>query len=127
MILPEVVSKEPLGPLVRHGDNEWGDVVRWTLNALIAAEEYGITSANVEELASESTDSPEVNRMMGTEGNLGEMLGLDDKWAVRAISVNGNYGEIFAKNIGANTPVGLARGLNAQWVDGGILYSPPFR
>jgi len=127
VILPEVVSKEPLGPLVRHGDNEWEDVVRWTLNALIAAEEYGITSANVEELASGPTDSPEVNRMLGTEGNLGEMLGLDPDWAVRAIAVNGNYGEIFAKNIGENTPVGLARGLNAQWVDGGILYAPPFR
>jgi len=127
VILPEVVSKEPLGPLVRHGDNEWEDVVRWTLNALIAAEEFGVTSANVEELASGPTDSPEINRMLGTEGNLGEMLGLDSDWAVRAIAVNGNYGEIFAKNIGENTPVGLARGLNAQWVDGGILYAPPFR
>jgi len=127
VILPEVVSKEPLGPLVRHGDNEWGDVVRWTLYALIAAEEFGITSANVAEMASEATDSPEINRMMGTEGNLGEMLGLDDDWAVRAISVNGNYGEIFARNIGESTPVGLARGLNAQWIDGGILYAPPFR
>ena len=127
VILPEVVSKEPLGPLVRHGDNEWGDVVRWTLNALIAAEEFGITSANVEEMADAPTDSPEINRMMGTEGNLGEMLGLDDDWAVRAISANGNYGEIFAKNIGESTPVGLARGLNAQWIDGGILYAPPFR
>lgn len=127
VILPEIISKEPLGPLVRHGDNQWGDVVRWTLNALIAAEEFGITSANVEELASEPTDSPEINRMLGTEGNLGEMLGLDKDWAVRAIAAGGNYGEIFARHIGESTPVGLARGLNAQWTEGGLLYAPPFR
>jgi general L-amino acid transport system substrate-binding protein len=126
VILPEIISKEPLGPLVRHGDNEWGDVVRWTLNALIAAEEYGVTSANIDELVA-GTDNPEVNRLLGTEGNLGEMLGLDAEWAVRAIKTGGNYGEIFEKNIGENTPIGLARGLNAQWTDGGLLYSPPFR
>jgi len=126
VILPEIISKEPLGPLVRHGDNEWGDTVRWTLNALIAAEEYGITSANIEELA-KGTNNPEVNRILGTEGTLGEMLGLDKDWAKRAIAANGNYGEIFAKTIGENTPVGLARGLNAQWTNGGLLYSPPFR
>mgnify|MGYP000627249032 CR=1 FL=1 len=126
VILPEIISKEPLGPLVRHGDNDWGDIVRWTLNALIAAEEYGITSANIGELTA-GTDNPEINRILGTEGNLGEMLGLDAEWAVRAISANGNYGEIFAKNIGESTPIGLARGLNAQWTDGGLLYSPPFR
>ncbi|WP_111734810.1 amino acid ABC transporter substrate-binding protein [Roseovarius amoyensis] len=127
VILPETVSKEPLGPLVRHGDNEWGDVVRWTLNALIAAEEYGVTSANIADMAAAAGDNPEVNRMLGTEGNLGEMLGLDGQWAVRAISAGGNYGEIFEKNIGENTPIGLARGLNAQYTDGGLLYSPPFR
>ena len=126
VILPEIVSKEPLGPLVRHGDNEWGDIVRWTLNALIAAEEYGITSANLEELA-EGTNNPEINRMLGTEGNFGEILGLESDWAVKAISVNGNYGEIFETFIGENTPIGLARGLNAQWTDGGLLYAPPFR
>ena len=126
-ILPETISKEPLGPLVRHGDNQWGDVVRWTLNALIAAEELGITSANVEEMASAPTDRPEVNRLLGTEGNLGEMLGVDQDWAVRAITAGGNYGEIFARNIGESTPVGLDRGLNAQWIDGGLLYAPPFR
>ena len=127
VILPEIISKEPLGPLVRHGDHEWEDVVRWTLNALITAEELGITSANVMEMASSPTNSPEVNRLLGTEGNLGEMIDLDKDWAVRAISAVGNYGEVFERNIGENTPVGLARGLNAQWVDGGILYSPPFR
>jgi general L-amino acid transport system substrate-binding protein len=126
VLLPEIISKEPLGPLVRHGDNEWGDVVRWTLNALIAGEEYGITSANVGELAS-GTNNPEINRVLGTEGTLGEMLGLDNEWAKRALMAGGNYGEIFAKNIGEETPIGLARGLNAQWTNGGLLYSPPFR
>ncbi|QFT91462.1 General L-amino acid-binding periplasmic protein AapJ precursor [Roseovarius sp. THAF9] len=127
VLLPEIVSKEPLGPLVRHGDNEWGDVVRWTLNALIAAEELGVTSANIADMASSAGDSPEINRLLGTEGNLGEMLGLEADWAVKAISAGGNYGELFEKNIGETTPIGLARGLNAQWTDGGLLYSPPFR
>ncbi len=126
VILPEIISKEPLGPLVRHGDQQWGDLVRWTLNALISAEELGITSANIDELK-KGTNNPEINRILGTEGKLGEMLGLDADWAYRAIKANGNYGEIFAKNIGESTPVGLARGLNAQWKDGGLLYSPPFR
>ncbi|SHL22519.1 L-glutamine-binding protein /L-glutamate-binding protein /L-aspartate-binding protein /L-asparagine-binding protein [Roseovarius marisflavi] len=127
VILPEIISKEPLGPLVRHGDNEWGDIARWTLNALIAAEEMGITSANVAELGAAAGGSPEVNRILGTEGNLGEMIGLDAQWAMRAIAAGGNYGELFEKNIGEKTPIGLARGLNAQWTDGGILYTPPFR
>ncbi|MAQ85725.1 amino acid ABC transporter substrate-binding protein [Psychromarinibacter halotolerans] len=127
VILPEIISKEPLGPLVRHGDDEWGDIVRWTLNALIAAEEYGVTSANLSDMASAATDNPEINRLLGTEGNLGEMLGLDADWAVNALGVAGNYGEIFEKNIGESTPIGLARGLNAQWTNGGLLYAPPFR
>ena len=126
VILPEIISKEPLGPLVRHGDNEWGDVVRWTLNALIAAEELGVTSANADELA-EGTDNPEINRMLGTEGELGAMLGLDADFAPRAIKAGGNYGELFETHIGENTPVGLARGLNAQWTEGGLMYAPPFR
>jgi general L-amino acid transport system substrate-binding protein len=126
VVLPEIVSKEPLGPLVRHGDHEWGDIVRWTLNLLISAEELGITSENVAELA-EGTNNPEINRMLGTEGNLGEMLGLSADWGVQVISAVGNYGEIFEGNIGEATPIGLARGLNAQWTDGGLLYSPPFR
>ena len=125
-VLPEIVSKEPLGPLVRHGDNEWGDIVRWTLNALITAEELGITSTNLEELSA-GTDNPEINRVLGTEGTLGEMIGLDAEWAKRAIAVSGNYGEVFEKNIGEATTIGLARGLNAQWKDGGLIYSPPFR
>ncbi|THD76028.1 amino acid ABC transporter substrate-binding protein [Thalassobius vesicularis] len=126
VVLPEIISKEPLAPLVRHGDSEWADVARWTLNALIAAEEYGITSANIDELA-KGTNNPEINRVLGTEGNLGEMLGLSADWAYKAIKVNGNYGELFEKTIGSNTPIGLSRGLNAQWTDGGLLYSPPFR
>lgn len=126
VLLPEIISKEPLGPVVRHGDDEWSDVVRWTLNALISAEELRITSANIDELL-EGTDNPEINRLLGTEGFLGEMLGLDNDWAVKAIKAGGNYGELFEKNIGEKTPIGLPRGLNAQWTDGGLLYSPPFR
>jgi general L-amino acid transport system substrate-binding protein len=126
VVLPEIISKEPLGPLVRHGDNEWGDIVRWTMNALIAAEELGITSANIGEMSA-GTNNPEINRLLGSEGSLGEMLGLEAGWAKAAVMVGGNYGELFEKNIGAGSPVGLARGLNAQWTDGGLLYAPPFR
>jgi general L-amino acid transport system substrate-binding protein len=126
MVLPEIISKEPLGPLVRHGDNNWGDIVRWSLNALITAEELGVTSANMAEMAA-GTNNPEINRLLGTEGNLGEMLGLDAEWAKRAIMVGGNYGEVFESNIGSATIIGLARGLNSQWTDGGLIYSPPFR
>ncbi len=127
VVLPEIVSKEPLGPLVRHGDNEWGDIVRWTLNALITAEELGVTSANVAEMGAAAGNNPEVNRLLGTEGNLGEMLGLEADWAKTALMAVGNYGEIFETNIGENTPIGLARGLNASYRDGGLIYSPPFR
>lgn len=126
ILLPEIISKEPLGPLVRHGDNEWGDVVMWTLNALITAEELGVTSANLAEMTA-STTNPEIARLLGTEGELGAMMGLSNDWAKNAIAASGNYGEIFAKNIGEETPIGLARGLNAQWTNGGLLYSPPFR
>jgi len=126
IILPEIISKEPLGPVVRHGDNNWGDIVRWTFYALVTAEEKGITKANVEEMASSSQD-PEVKRLLGVDGDLGAMMGLDKDWAKRAIAANGNYGEIFAANIGESTPIGLARGLNEQWTKGGLLYSPPFR
>ena len=126
IILPEIISKEPLGLVVRDGDDRWAAVVQWTLIALIAAEELGVTSANVAELA-QGTDSPEINRLLGSEGEFGDMLGLDGEWAVRAISAAGNYGEIFAANIGEGTPIGLARGLNAQWTQGGLMYAPPFR
>jgi general L-amino acid transport system substrate-binding protein len=126
VILPEIISKEPLGPVVRHGDNQWGDIVRWTLMGMIVAEELDVTSANVATLA-EGTENPEVNRLLGTEGALGEMLGLENDWMANVIAEVGNYGEVFAANIGENTPIGLARGLNAQWTDGGVLYGMPFR
>ena len=126
VLLPEIISKEPLGPLVRHGDNEWADIARWTLNALISAEELGVTSANIAELSA-GTNNPEINRLLGTEGELGAMLALSADWAKSAIMAGGNYGEIFERNIGESTPIGLARGLNAQWTEGGLIYSPPFR
>ncbi|MFT4793844.1 MAG: general L-amino acid transport system substrate-binding protein [Paracoccaceae bacterium] len=126
MVLPEIISKEPLGPLVRHGDSEWGDVVRWSFNALVIAEELGITKANVMEMA-KGTNNPEINRLLGSEGEYGAMMGLPANWAVNAIAANGNYGEIFEEYLGESTPVGLSRGLNAQWTQGGLLYAPPYR
>ena len=127
VILPEIISKEPLGPVTRQGDDQWSDIIRWTKNALLAAEELGITQANVEKMAAKPGNNPEINRLLGTEGDLGAMLGLDKRWAVNAIKAVGNYGEIFERNIGKNTPVGLERGLNALWTDGGMQYTPPFR
>lgn len=123
IILPETISKEPLGPVVRQGDEQWVDIVHWTQNALIAAEELGVTQANVEQLAAGS-DNPEIRRLLGTEGDLGKMMGLDAAWAKRAIAASGNYGEIFAANFG---PIGLERGPNALWTEGGLMYSQPFR
>ncbi|MDE0057678.1 MAG: amino acid ABC transporter substrate-binding protein [Defluviicoccus sp.] len=125
-IYPEIISKEPLGPLVRHGDDRWADIARWVLNALIAAEELGVTRANVAELA-RGAGRPEIDRMLGTQGSFGEMLGLDPRWAVRAIAAEGNYAEIFDRYLGAGSALGLPRGLSALHSDGGILYSPPFR
>jgi general L-amino acid transport system substrate-binding protein len=127
LILPEIISKEPLGPVTRHGDSEWSDIVRWTLNALIIAEEKGITQENVADMAASPGDAPEVNRLLGTEGAYGAMLGLPADWAVQAISAGGNYGEIFDEYLGPDTPIGLERGLNALYTNGGLLYSPPFR
>jgi general L-amino acid transport system substrate-binding protein len=126
VLLPEVISKEPLGPVTRHGDNQWGDVVRWVLNALIVAEEKGITKANVASMAKDSTD-PEVQRLLGTTGEFGTDLGLSNDWAVKAISSGGNFGEIFDATLGPNTAIGLDRGINALWNKGGILYAPPIR
>ena len=126
MLLPEIISKEPLGPLVRHGDDQWGDIARWVLNALIIAEEKGITSENVEEMAASSED-PEVRRLLGSEGEFGAMISLPADFAVQAILAGGNYGEIFERHLGTNTPIALERGLNAQWTDGGLMYAPPFR
>ena len=111
--------------MVRQGDDQWADIVRWTLNALVAAEDYGVTSQNIEEMM--GSQDPEIRRLLGVEGDLGAMLGLDAEWAKRAIMAGGNYGEIFAATIGEGTPSNIARGLNAQWKDGGLQYSPPFR
>lgn len=126
IILPEIISKEPLALAVLHGDQQWGDIVRWTFNALITAEELGITAANVDDIAADSTN-PEAKRLLGAEGNLGEMLNLPKDWAVNAIKAGGNYGELFANTLGANSPIGIERGLNALWTDGGLQYAPPFR
>jgi general L-amino acid transport system substrate-binding protein len=126
MVLPEVISKEPLGPVVRHGDNHWGDVVRWTLNVMIIAEEKGLTSKNVDQMKASSND-PEIKRMLGLEGEYGARLKLSNDWAHNVIKLVGNYGETYERNIGPNTPIGLARGVNQIWSKGGILYSPPFR
>ncbi len=126
IILPEIISKEPLGPLVRHGDNQWGDIARWTLNAMIVAEELGVTSANAAEMAS-SSKNPEVLRLLGAEGDMGAQLGLPADWAKNIITQVGNYGETFERNLGTTTPLALERGLNALWTDGGILYAPPMR
>ncbi|WP_374646574.1 amino acid ABC transporter substrate-binding protein [Tabrizicola sp.] len=126
IILPEIISKEPLGPAVRHGDNQWGDVVRWTFFALLVAEEKGVTSANVEEVATSTTDE-EVKRMLGVSGDMGAKMGLDNDAFKRAIAAVGNYGEVYARNIGEGTTINLARGLNALWTQGGLQYAPPFR
>ena len=126
MILPEIISKEPLGPATRHGDDQWSDIVTWVLNATITAEEKGVTMENVDDMKANSKD-PEVLRLLGVEGNQGAELGLSADFAYNIIKAVGNYGEIFERNIGMNTPIGLARGLNALWTDGGLQYSPPFR
>jgi general L-amino acid transport system substrate-binding protein len=125
IILPEIISKEPLGLFVRQGDDQWADIVRWTMHALVAAEEYGVTKDNAEEMT--SSENPEIRRLLGAEGDQGAMFGLDAEWAKRAIMANGNYGEMFAATIGEGTPSNIARGLNALWTEGGLQYSPPFR
>ena len=127
VLLPEIISKEPLGPATRHGDDNWSDVIRWVLNATITAEELGVTQANVDELAKSGSKNPEVNRLLGTEGDLGAMLGLNKDFAHQIIKAVGNYGEIFERNIGTSTPIGLERGLNALWNKGGLMYAPQLR
>ncbi|MFO1299244.1 MAG: amino acid ABC transporter substrate-binding protein [Burkholderiaceae bacterium] len=123
VILPEAISKEPLGPLVRRGDWEYFTIVKWVLAGLIEAEEYGVTSANVDKLKAESKDPP-IQRLVGTSGDIGKGLGLDNDWLVRVLKAVGNYGEMYQRNIG---PIGIARGVNAQWRDGGLMYAPPIR
>ncbi len=125
-ILPEVISKEPLGPVVRHGDQEWGDVVRWSLYAMVEAEENGVSSQNVDDLKANSTN-PVVRRLLGVEGEMGQDLGLPADFGYQIIKQVGNYGEIFEANVGQGTPLKIARGLNALWKDGGLQYAMPFR
>ena len=127
VVLPEIISKEPLGPVVRHGDDEWADIVRWSLNVLVIAEEKGVTKDNVRGMAAEPQNDAELNRMFGTEGEYGAMLGLSADWVVNVIAAVGNYGEIFEQYLGENTDIGLARGVNALYTDGGLIYSPPYR
>jgi general L-amino acid transport system substrate-binding protein len=130
IILPELISKEPLGPVVRHGDNKWGDIVRWSFFAMLVAEEHGITQANVDDMKSKNgTDNPnanaEVQRLLGVTAGFGKGLGLDDAWALNIIKAVGNYGESFERNVGAQTKLKLERGLNALWTKGGLQYAPP--
>ncbi|MCW5723843.1 MAG: amino acid ABC transporter substrate-binding protein [Maricaulaceae bacterium] len=126
VLLPDIISKEPLGPVIREGDSAFGDAARWVLHALIAAEEFGVTAANAREFAA-GTRNAEARRMLGAEGDFGERLGLHREFALRAVEAGGNYGEIFARNLGTGSPLGLRRGLNAQWTQGGLMYAPPFR
>ena len=125
IILPEVISKEPLGPVVRHGDDQWFDLVKWTHFAMINAEELGVSQKTLDEAL--KSDKPEVRRLVGTEGNMGEQLGLTKDWVVRIIKHVGNYGETFERNVGASSRLGIARGLNNLWTKGGIQYAPPIR
>ncbi len=125
VILDTIISKEPLGPAVRQGDDQWLDIIRWTLNALVAAEELGVTAANIDDM--KSSDNPQIKRLLGTEGAFGDALGISNDWAYNAIKAVGNYGESFERNLGVNTPLGLARGQNALWTDGGLQYAIPVR
>ncbi len=126
VILPEVISKEPLGPVVRHGDNEWGDVARWTLLAMIEAEELGVTSENVDEMR-ETSGNPNIRRLLGVEGEIGEGIGLPADFGYQIVKQIGNYGESFERNVGQDSALKIDRGINAQWKDGGLMYAFPIR
>jgi general L-amino acid transport system substrate-binding protein len=125
LVLPEIISKEPLGPMVRHGDDQWFDIVKWTLYAMVTAEELGINQKNVDEMV--KSEKPEFKRVLGTDGNFGEQLGLTKDWVVRIVKSVGNYSEVFERNVGAGSPLGIARGLNNLWNKGGLQYAPPIR
>jgi general L-amino acid transport system substrate-binding protein len=125
VILPEVISKEPLGAVVRHGDDQWFDIVKWTLYAMINAEELGVTQKTVDDAL--KSDKPDVKRFAGIEGNFGEQLGLTKDWAIRITRAVGNYGESFERNVGTGSKLGISRGLNKLWNNGGIQYAPPIR
>lgn len=125
VVLPDVISKEPLAPTIRQGDEQWSNIVRWAVNALVEAEESGITSKNVDDMM-KSTD-PGIRRFLGVTTGLGAAIELDEKWAYKVVKALGNYGEIYDRTLGPSTPIGLARGVNALWTKGGLIYSPPFR
>ncbi|GAB3672177.1 amino acid ABC transporter substrate-binding protein [Salinisphaera aquimarina] len=125
VILPETISKEPLGPVVRQGDDQWFNIVKWVLFTQINAEELGITSKNVKQMM--DSDNPEIQRLLGTSGDMGAKLGLPDDFGVAIVSEVGNYAEMFDRNVGPDTALGLNRGVNALWSDGGVLYAPPLR
>jgi general L-amino acid transport system substrate-binding protein len=125
IILPEIISKEPLGPVVRHGDNQFGDIVRWVQYAMIEAEEYGITSKNIDEMM--KSDNPVIKRILGVTPGMGKALGLDEKWVYNIIKQVGNYGEAFDRNVGSGSPLKIARGQNELWTKGGLQYAPPIR
>ena len=124
-VLPEIISKEPLGPVVRQGDDQWFNIVKWVHIATVNAEELGVTMDNVDEM--KDGDNPAVKRLLGTEGEFGDSIGLGNDWAYNAIKAVGNYGEIFDRNVGPDTPLGIARGVNALWSKGGLMYGPPIR
>ena len=125
VVLPEIISKEPLAPAVRHGDDQWFDIVKWTHYAMLTAEELGVTQKNVDEMM--KSTNPEVKRLLGTEGKFGEGLGLTNDWAYRIVKLVGNYGEAFERNVGEGSKLKIKRGLNAQWTKGGLQYAPPIR
>ncbi len=126
VVLPEIISKEPLGPVVRHGDDQWFDVVKWTLYAMLEAEEYGVNSENVDKLKAGAKD-PVVRRLLGLEGDMGKSLGVGNEWAYHIVKQVGNYGESYERHVGPKTPLKLARGANALWKDGGLQYAMPIR
>jgi general L-amino acid transport system substrate-binding protein len=125
IILPEIISKEPLGPVVRHGDNQFADIVRWALYAMIEAEEYGISSANVDEML--KSENPTIKRILGVTPGMGKALGVDEKWVYSIVKQVGNYGESFDRNVGMASPLKIDRGLNKLWTQGGLQYAPPIR
>ncbi|KAF0230766.1 MAG: proteinral L-amino acid transport system substrate-binding [Beijerinckiaceae bacterium] len=125
IVLPEIISKEPLGPATRHGDNQWFDIVKWTHYAMLTAEELGVTKANVDEMM--KSTNPDVKRLLGTEGKFGEAIGLPNDWGYRIIKHVGNYGESFERNVGMGSRLKVARGVNALWTKGGLQYAPPIR
>ncbi len=127
MVLPETISKEPLGPVVRHGDDKWLDIVKWSLYCMVETEEYGVTSSNAKRMKTAANANPVIKRQLGVEGNTGGNLGLPNDWCFDIVTQVGNYGESYARHLGPKTPIGLARGVNAQWSDGGLQYAMPIR